>query len=80
MGAPTDKFTEMVNDSSVFETLAYTSIMVTGDASAAITYNRFAYQVSALFVRCFLSCDDEWCPCSFKCTHKEPMSRGLVSR
>jgi hypothetical protein len=65
-GAPTDKFTEMVNDSSVFETLAYTSIMVTGDASAAITYNRFAYQVSALLVRCFLPCDDDWCPCSFQ--------------
>ncbi len=37
-------FTEMVNDSSVFETLSYTSIMATGPKSAVITYNKFLYQ------------------------------------
>jgi len=34
-------FSEMVNDSSVFETLSYTSIVATGPRSAAIMYNKF---------------------------------------
>ena len=35
----------MVNDSSVFETLSYTSILPTGPSSAVITYNKFDYSL-----------------------------------
>ena len=38
-------FTEMVNDSSVFETLSYTSILPTGPSSAVITYNKFDWSL-----------------------------------
>ena len=34
-------FSDMVNDSSVFETLSYTSILPTGPRAAVITYNKF---------------------------------------
>eukprot|EP00038_Savillea_parva_P025505 m.47986 g.47986 ORF g.47986 m.47986 type:complete len:499 (-) comp6947_c0_seq1:76-1572(-) len=43
-GDPTLLFSDAVNDSSVFETLSYTSIMVTGPRSAAIAYNQFFYK------------------------------------
>ena len=37
-------FSDMVNDSSVFETLSYTSIVPTGPRSVVITYNKFDYK------------------------------------
>ena len=40
-GAPAYRFSERVNSSAVFESLAYTSIIATGPRSAAITYNKF---------------------------------------
>ena len=43
-GDPHYLFSEMVNDSSVFETLSYTSIVPTGYSSAVITYNKFDYE------------------------------------
>jgi hypothetical protein len=43
-GDPTYLFSNMVNDSSVFETLSYTSIIVTSPTSAAITYNKYWYE------------------------------------
>jgi hypothetical protein len=42
-GDPQYLFSEMVNDSSVFETLSYTSLTVTGPRSAAIFYGKFFY-------------------------------------
>ena len=44
-GDSTYLFTDMVNDSSVFETLSYTSILPTGPSSAVITYNKFNYSL-----------------------------------
>ena len=43
-GDPKYRFSAMVNDSSVFETLSYTSIVPTGPQSAVITYNKFDYE------------------------------------
>ena len=40
-GDPAYLFSELVNSSAVFESLAYTSIIATGPRSAAITYNKF---------------------------------------
>jgi hypothetical protein len=43
-GDPKYRFSAMANDSSVFETLSYTSIVPTGPQSAVITYNKFDYE------------------------------------
>ena len=40
-GDSTYFFSDMVNSSAVFESLAYTSIIATGPRSAAITYNKY---------------------------------------